>query len=140
MSKKKSENPMAEDDLTKEVLDHVKNGTESTDEEKQEQARALLRAFEQWETIKNFSARERKRCNENVKAKAEDLKTALEETTTNKTEQLSKLGRAEIAWQDLEEAKAEQKDIRNSTRDNIKDAEQKIRDLLEEQKQLGLEF
>jgi len=140
MAKKKAE-AGGEDDLTKAVLDHVATGGESTDAEKQEQARALLRAFNEWEQTKEWSKTERARVNENVAQQAAFLKDAMEAaTTTSDAERLQKLHSVEVCWQDWEEAKAEQKDIRSSTRDNLKVAEQKIRDLLEESKQLGLTF
>lgn len=128
-----------EDDFAKKVLDHVEKGTESGDAQQAEQARALLRAFTEWQTTTAWAKTERKRVNDKVKEQAEYLRSALEEATTeSEHERLAKLERCEVCWQDFEEAKAEQKDIRGSTRDNIKAAEQKIRDLMEESKQLGL--
>lgn len=128
-----------EDDFTKKVLDHVAKGTDSNDAQQAEQARALLRAFTEWQTTTAWAKTERKRVNDKVKEQAEYLRAALEEATTeSEHERLAKLERCEVCWQDFEEAKAEQKDIRSSTRDNIQAAEQKIRDLMEESKQLGL--
>jgi len=138
MAKTKSNNG-GEDDFAKQVLDHVQKGTDSSDAKQAEQARSLLRAFTEWQTTTAWAKTERKRVNDNVKEQSEYLRAALEEATTeSEHERLAKLERCETCWQDYEEAKAEQKDIRGSTRDNIKEAEQKIRDLMEESKQLGL--
>lgn len=103
-----------------------------------EHAKRILHAFETWRSEKEVAKEENKRCSDNVKRCQELLAEAMTQGHSTPEGQVAKLGTIELAWQELDEAKAEQKDVRGAWKDAIDASETKIRDLIEEGNQLRL--
>lgn len=101
-----------------------------------EYARAIIKAVENWETVREFGVKERKRTKELVDARLASLKEAMELGHNTESDQLLKLSAVESRWQELEEARDERREISSACRDQLKNAHQQIRDLLSPQ--LGL--
>ena len=92
----------------------------------------LIKAFEQWETIRSFGVDERKRTAELVVARLAAFKEAMEVGHQNANDQILKLNVVEQRWQDLEDARSERKEIGSAVRDQMKNAHQKLKDLINE--------
>lgn len=110
----------------------------SGDEEGAEKARDIITAFTGWDTTREFTLKERKRTGDNVKMKLAALKEAMEVGHKTTNEQILKLTVVEGRWQDLEDAREERRLVMKACSDNMKLAEQKIRDLIASKNQLGL--
>ncbi len=114
--------------------------TDPSNAEVAERAGELLMLFTRWETCREFAVKERKRTKEKLEARLAAFKEAMEVGHQSEADQILKLSVCEQRWQDLEEARAERKDVCKAAVDAVKSSEQKIRDLLAEMKspQLGL--
>lgn len=100
----------------------------------QEQAQRMLRAFEQWNVLREYATKERKRISEKLAARIAQFNTAMEVGHSTASDQLLKLQVVEARWQELEETRDERKEMNSTLRDQIKSAEQKIKDLIDEAK------
>jgi len=100
----------------------------------QETAAHIMRAFIAWQTIKDYAKDERKRLNEKLAGRTAQFKEAMEVGHASTSDQILKLSVVEQRWQELEEARDEKKEVNGALREQIKAAEQKIRDLIEESK------
>lgn len=122
------------------ALEAAAEAVATGDQDAIESARALMDDFTKWSTTREYAAKERKRCNENVQAKLAALKEGMEVGHNNESQQIVKLVVVEERWQDLEEARAERKELMSSCRDQVKLCETRIRDRIEALKspQLGL--
>lgn len=99
-----------------------------------ENVRRMMVAFSQWEVIREHGAKERKRCTELVASRLAQFKEAMEVGHATQGDQLLKLSVVEQRWQDLEDARTEKKEVTSAMKDQLKGAEQKIRDLISEAK------
>lgn len=119
----------------KEAVDEVlTEAADSADDEKQEAARRLIGAFMSWEKIREYATQERSRTKENVAARLAQFKEAMEVGHSSESDQLLKLTVCEQRWQELDDARAERRDVNHAMRDQTKAAEQKIKDLITEMK------
>lgn len=116
------------------VEEALVDATGTGQEEKLESARRLIKAFTDWEKIRQHASDERKRTKEGVAALLAQFKEAMEVGHSSEADQLLKLSVCEQRWQDLDDARAERRDVNNAMRDQIKAAEQKIKDLITEVK------
>jgi hypothetical protein len=105
---------------------------EEAAEEATEQAVALIAAFQRWETTRKYAVDERKRCGDRVAEKLAAFKEAIEVGHSTEDQQLLKLTVVESRWQDLEEARAERKNVMASCRESMKLAEGRLRELIAE--------
>jgi len=110
------------------ALEAVAEAVATGDQDAIESARALMDDFTKWSTTREYAAKERKRCNENVQAKLAALKEAMEVGHNSESQQLVKLTVVEERWQDLEESRVERKELMSSCRDQVKLCETRIRD------------
>lgn len=115
-------------DLRADVLDVVAQDPTS------EIAARLVRAFAHWETARETRKTENKRCSENLAGKISLFSEAMNVGHSNSNDQILKLSVVEARWQDLEDARAEKKEVNAACRDAIKACEQKIKDLMAEAK------
>lgn len=122
------------------ALEAAAEAVATGDEDAKEAARSLIDDFTKWETTREYAAKERKRCNENVQAKLAALKEAMEVGHNSEEQQLLKLTVIEERWQDLEEARTERKELMSSCKDQVKLCETRIRERIAALKspQLGL--
>lgn len=100
----------------------------------EEVASRLVRSFQQWVTLREHAVKERKRLSEELASRIALFKEAMEVGHSNANDQILKLGVVEARWQDLEDAREARKEITAAMRDQIKVAEQKIKDQIAEAK------
>lgn len=126
--------------IKSQALEAAAEAVATGDEETKELARDLIDDFQKWETTREYAAKERKRCNENVQAKLAALKEGMEVGHNTEEQQLLKLTVIEERWQDLEEARDERKTMMSSMKDQVKLCETRIRERITALKspQLGL--
>lgn len=126
--------------IKSQALSALAQATESGDAQAHELVNSLLADFQSWETVREYALKERKRCNENVKAKLAALKEAMEVGHKDMSEQVLKLTVVEERWQDLEEARSEKHDVVSALREQFKLAETRLRERIKEitSPQLGL--
>lgn len=98
----------------------------------------LVRSFDQWEQAREYGKKERKRVSDQLAGRIAQFAEAMNVGHSTQTDQVLKLSVVESRWQDLEDAREERKQVTAACRDAIKAAEQKIRDLLVQSKQLDL--
>jgi hypothetical protein len=94
----------------------------------------ITKAYQAWDSLKEYQKEERGRLKEILGARTAALKEAMEVGHKTVSDQVLKLTVAENRWQELEEARAELKDVMGALKDQIKAAAQKIKDLINEAK------
>lgn len=97
-------------------------------------AKRMVTAFEQWQTIREYATKERKRLSEQLAARIAQFTEAMNVGHSTANDQILKLSVVETRWQDLEDARTEKKEVGSALRDQIKASEQKIKDLIAEAK------
>lgn len=85
----------------------------------------VLQAFELWQAAKEYATSEGKRTLLKLKAAQAALKEAVEAGRAESGGY--KLERVECCWQDVEEAKAERREVRSACRDAVSEALDKMR-------------
>lgn len=93
-----------------------------------EMATHLVRAFEIWEQLREYKAKESKRVNEKVSARQAQFAEAMHVGHASANDQILKLTVVEQRWQELDDARTERKEVMSALKDQIKSAEQRIRD------------
>lgn len=122
-------------DLEERALAEVAAGKRRSDEAMVEKATRIVDLVSRLGPSREHERAERKRTGDKVIAAEKRLEEAVSAERTNT---LEKLNAIEIAWQDLDEAKAERSDALASARNARKSIEQQIEEELEESRQLGL--
>lgn len=102
--------------------------------------RLLTRRFKAWECTRELLANVRKQQNEFVAAAVSAMRAAMEDGVVvgDNARALSKLKNAEMAWQALDEAKAERVEAIKAAREDVAAAEARLRELIENVEQLSL--
>jgi enoyl-CoA hydratase/carnithine racemase len=104
----------------------------------EEHAGRLMRAFTAWQAIVDYKKTETKRLSEKLAARIAQFNEAMAVGHSTTGDQILKLGVVEQRWQDLEETRAEKKDVTAALREQVKTSVQKIKDLIEEAKSTQL--
>lgn len=94
----------------------------------------IIKAFETWQSGKEYATKERKRLADQLSGRAAQFAEAMAVGHTTANDQALKLQVVEQRWQELEDAKNEKKTVTGALRDALKVAEQKIKDLIADQK------
>lgn len=121
-----------------EVLDAVEGAQSAAVPSERE--RRIVHNFQAWEAAKKVLREERKQANENVQAKAANLRAAVEQGVDPKdvSGQINKLQTITVAWQDLTEAKEERTERVKLAREVVTTTEQRLREAVEKSHQLSL--
>jgi translation initiation factor 2B subunit (eIF-2B alpha/beta/delta family) len=110
--------------LKEEVVEAVAGNTDP------ELVARLVRAFDMWEASREYRKKEAKRLTEQLSARISLFEEAMHVGHSTVSDQVLKLSVVESRWQDLEDARTERKEVSAATKDAIKAAEQKMRDIL----------
>lgn len=134
MGKKKK---VSQDDVRTEVVEAMKKQSPS------ERERRVLKLWTDWEGAKAFLAKVRSDTRTDVEMYRANLKERMElglDGAGDDTAALRKLHSIEIAWQDLEEAKAKQKDATGGAKDGVKGAFERLSEAVSATRQIDLDF
>jgi chromosome segregation ATPase len=94
----------------------------------------IIIAYAAWDAIREYAKQEKARLKEKLAGRIAQLKEAMDVGHATINDQVLKLTVVEQRWQDLEETRAEAKDVSAALTEQIKAAQQKIRDLMAEAK------
>lgn len=133
---KRKKNADEHDEVRAEVIEAMKNKSPS-DREKR-----IVLLWQRWEEAKAYLAKVRSETRKSVEEARAYLKEHMESgVAVNDNEaSLRKLASIETCWQDLEEAKAQQRDGVGGARDGVKAAYETLKEAIVATKQLGFEF
>lgn len=105
-----------------------------------ERERRICHLFAAWEASVSAQREERKRRNEDVAAAQAGLRTAVEEgvSANDDVARLRKLTAVEVAWQELDEKKAERVEALKALKQLVEQSHSRLRDAVENSKQMTL--
>lgn len=105
-----------------------------------ERERRICHLFSAWEASVSAQREERKRRNEDVAAAQAGLRTAVEEgvSSSDDTARLRKLTSVEVAWQELDEKKAERVEALKQLKQLVEQSHSRLREAVEKSGQLTI--
>lgn len=119
------------DSVRKRLAEQVEETVETIDSE---DAARLIRTFATWQQLREDKQKESKRLSEKLAARIAQFNEAMNVGHSTTSDQILKLSVVEQRWQELEETRAEKKDVMGAYKDSVKATEQKIKDLIAEAK------
>lgn len=109
----------------------------------QDRVKEVYSALEEWKEARAHRDAVAKEQQENLKRANVELKECIEAgvpTNASLRDQVAKLRKIEVAWQDVDETKGAASEAKKEARKRFKAAEQRLRDLIEESHQLRMTY